>query len=149
MAEQNIVYRSLTSHRVGRGILNSWKGDVERSGGLATNIGIHFFDMLIWLFRFLRRSKSEVHHSSPTRIGGHLELEQASVDWFLSVDRGDLPEEVRAQGKPTFRSIEIDGQELEFSENFTDLHSRVYEEDSWRAAGSELTTHGHRSSLPI
>ena len=106
--------------------LNSWKGNVERSGGLATNIGIHFFDMLLWLFGSMEQS--EVHHTSPTRIGGHLELQQASVDWFLSVDRGDLPEEVREQGKPTFRSIEVDGQELEFSENFADLHMRVYEE---------------------
>ena len=103
--------------------LNSWKGNIERSGGLATNIGIHFFDMLLWLFGSLEQS--EVHHSSPTRIGGHLELQEASVEWFLSVDRGDLPEEVHAQGKPTFRSIEVDGQELEFSENFTDLHTRV------------------------
>ncbi len=106
--------------------LNSWKGNIERSGGLATNIGIHFFDMLLWLFGPLEQS--EVHHASPTRIGGHLELEQASVEWFLSVDRSDLPDTVRSQGKPTFRSITVDGQELEFSENFTDLHTRVYEE---------------------
>ena len=106
--------------------LNSWKGNVERSGGLATNIGIHFFDMLLWLFGPVEFS--EVHEASHLRSAGRLELQHARVQWFLSIDRNDLPEPVRAGNKPTFRSIAVDDQEIEFSENFTDLHTRVYEE---------------------
>ena len=108
----------------GRWYLSSWKGNVERSGGLATNIGIHFFDMLIWLFG--RVEHSEVHLATPTRTGGYLELEHAEVEWFLSIDRGDLPE--TAGQKTTFRSITVDGREVEFSDGFTDLHTRIYEE---------------------
>ena len=104
----------------------SWKGNVERSGGLATNIGIHFFDMLLWLFGPVEIS--EVHEATPLRTGGYLELQTARVRWFLSVDRGDLPDPLRAGSQPTFRSIAVDGREIEFSENFTDLHTRVYEE---------------------
>jgi UDP-N-acetyl-2-amino-2-deoxyglucuronate dehydrogenase len=104
----------------------SWKGNVERSGGLATNIGIHFFDMLLWMFGPVEHS--EVHEAAPSATGGYLELQRARVKWFLSVDRGDLPEEVAAAGKPTFRSIRVDGHEVEFSEGFTDLHTRVYEQ---------------------
>lgn len=104
----------------------SWKGSVERSGGLATNIGIHFFDLLLWLFGPVQGQ--EVCLSTPTRTGGCLELERARVEWFLSVDREDLPEDTRANGKSTYRSITVDGSEVEFSEGFTDLHTRVYEE---------------------
>ena len=82
--------------------------------------------MLLWLFGPVEFS--EVHEATPLRTGGYLELQNARVRWFLSVDRDDLPEPVRAGGKPTFRSIAVDGQEIEFSENFTDLHTRVYEE---------------------
>lgn len=104
----------------------SWKGNVEKSGGLATNIGIHFFDLLIWLFGPV--VFSEVHFASPSCTGGYLELERARVTWFLSVDRADLPTSAIAAGKTTFRSITIDGQEVEFSDGFTDLHTKVYEE---------------------
>ena len=102
----------------------SWKGQPERSGGLATNIGIHFFDLVIWLFGPV--VESEVHVATPRRVAGYFELARARVRWFLSIDREDLPEEARKAGKPTFRSITIDGEEVEFSEGFTDLHTEVY-----------------------
>ncbi len=105
--------------------LTSWKGNLERSGGLATNIGIHFFDLLMWFFGGVRHS--EVHVNEPTKTGGFLELENARVQWFLSIDRNDLPDEVKANGQPTFRSITIDGEEVEFSGGFTDLHTIVYQ----------------------
>lgn len=102
----------------------SWKGQVERSGGVATNIGIHFFDLLIWLFGSVENS--EVHVSEPTRVGGYLELERARVTWFLSIEKKDLPEIARDKSIPTYRSITIDGEEVEFSGGFTDLHTVVY-----------------------
>ena len=104
----------------------SWKGQMEKSGGVATNVGIHFFDLLIWLFGPAQETK--VYHSGPERMGGFIELERARVRWFLSVDHNDLPETVRQARKSTFRSITVDGQEVEFSEGFTDLHTRVYEQ---------------------
>ena len=104
----------------------SWKGDEHKAGGVATNIGIHFFDLLIWLFGTSRRE--EVALSEPTRISGLLELERADVLWFLSIDRNDLPFEATPGQKTTFRSITIDGEEVEFTDGFTDLHTRVYEE---------------------
>jgi UDP-N-acetyl-2-amino-2-deoxyglucuronate dehydrogenase len=104
----------------------SWKGSEERSGGLVTNIGIHFFDLLIWLFGGV--VASEVHLRDPRRVSGHLELERARVRWFLSADAADLPFAAEPGGKTTFRSITVDGAEVEFSEGFTDLHTRVYEE---------------------
>lgn len=104
--------------------LVSWKGQIERSGGLATNIGIHFFDLLVWLFGPV--TTNEVHLAEATKTGGYLELERAKVQWFLSIDRNNLPAGVRQAGKATFRSITIDGQEVEFSEGFTDLHTVVY-----------------------
>jgi len=116
--------------------LISWKGQVERSGGLATNIGIHFFDLLIWLFGKVEHS--EVHLSTPTKTSGYMELQDASVKWFLSIDKNDLPDECKKNNKPTFRSITIDGQEVEFSEGFTDLHTIVYRETlSGRGFGLE------------
>jgi len=110
----------------GRWYFVSWKGNAERSGGLATNIGIHFFDLLIWLFGPVEHS--EVHLTTPKCTSGYLELERARVTWFLSVDRDDLPQQAVAANKTTFRSITVDGKEIEFSEGFTDLHTRVYEE---------------------
>ncbi len=103
----------------------SWKGQPEKSGGLATNIGIHFFDLLVWLFGPVQEVL--VHQSDPKRMAGVLELECARVRWLLSVDRDDLPEDSRLSGKTTFRSITVDGEQVEFSEGFTDLHTRVYE----------------------
>ena len=109
----------------GRWYWYSWKGDEKKSGGIATNIGVHFFDMLHFIFGALQESK--VHLSEPTRAGGYLEYERARVRWFLSGDEADLPESARETGRRTFRSITVDGEEIEFSGGFTDLHTRSYE----------------------
>jgi UDP-N-acetyl-2-amino-2-deoxyglucuronate dehydrogenase len=102
----------------------SWKGSIEKSGGIVTNIGIHFFDMLAWIFGSVK--KNVVHLSQPKRAAGFLELQKARVRWFLSLERSDLPFEPQP-GKPmTYRSITIDGQEAEFSEGFGDLHTESY-----------------------
>ncbi len=102
----------------------SWKGDVSKSGGVAMNIGVHFFDLLLWLFGPCRRA--EVHLSQPTKMSGFLELERADCTWYLSVDRADLPAASVAAGKPAFRSLSMDGEEIEFSEGFTELHTALY-----------------------
>ncbi|MDP7023222.1 MAG: Gfo/Idh/MocA family oxidoreductase, partial [Kiritimatiellia bacterium] len=104
----------------------SWKGDIEKSGGLAMNIGVHFFDMLIWLFGGVQANT--VAGVSPTYIGGELALERADVRWFLSVDRNDLPSTVSDAGNSASRSIQIDGEEIDFTKGFADLHTQVYEE---------------------
>jgi UDP-N-acetyl-2-amino-2-deoxyglucuronate dehydrogenase len=108
----------------GRWYFTSWKGDTHKSGGVATNIGIHFFDMLMWIFG--RVKSYEVHHRDDRKMTGFIELEKAHVRWFLSVDREDLPHDAMSNGKSTFRSIMVDGEEFEFSEGFTDLHTEVY-----------------------
>lgn len=110
----------------GHWYLQSWKGDEQRSGGVATNIGVHFFDMLHFLFGELQQNV--VHHSEPTKQAGYLEYEHARVRWFLSIDIDDVPAELRTNGQRTYRSITIDGEEIEFSGGFTDLHTRSYEE---------------------
>jgi UDP-N-acetyl-2-amino-2-deoxyglucuronate dehydrogenase len=104
----------------------SWKGQQDKSGGIATNIGVHFFDLLLWLFG--SPVDVRVYHSDDRRMSGFIELERARVRWFLSVDSQDLPSQAKVAGKTTFRSITVDGKEVEFSEGFTDLHTRVYEE---------------------
>lgn len=104
----------------------SWKGDIQKSGGVATNIGIHFFDLLSWIFGNTRNII--VHISEPHRAAGYLELENARVRWFLSLDYNDIPDAVKETGKRTFRSISVDGEEIEFSEGFTDLHTLTYKE---------------------
>ena len=104
----------------------SWKGDEHKSGGIATNIGIHFFDLLMWYFGEMERM--EVHYSSEDKMSGFIELEKANVKWFLSIDRNDLPEEVVKNDKTTYRSINVDDKEVEFTEGFTDLHTKVYSE---------------------
>lgn len=104
----------------------SWKGDIQKSGGVATNIGIHFFDMLSWIFG--NTKKNIVHVSEPHRAAGYLELENARVRWFLSVDYDDIPARVKESGKRTYRSITVDGEEVEFSEGFADLHTMTYKE---------------------
>ncbi len=104
----------------------SWKGHADKSGGVATNIGVHFFDLLLWLFGSV--SGIKVYHSDDSHMSGFIELEHARVSWFLSVDKNDLPFSAKAGGKTTFRSITVDGKEIEFSEGFTDLHTSVYEE---------------------
>jgi len=124
----------------------SWKGDPQKSGGIATNIGIHFFDLLIWLFG--KVEKSEVHLSEENKMAGFLELENANVKWFLSIDKNDLRQLILKSGSKTtadrpqtinnqqpitdnllrtYRSIKIDNEEVEFTEGFTDLHTKVYE----------------------
>jgi UDP-N-acetyl-2-amino-2-deoxyglucuronate dehydrogenase len=123
-AKKNIELTYITSR--GPWYLASWKGQLDRSGGLATNIGIHFFDLLIWLFGSVEHS--EVHIATPTKTGGFLELAGARVKWFLSIDKEDLPPDCRKNNKRTYRLILLDGEEIEFSEGFTDLHTIVYKE---------------------
>lgn len=104
----------------------SWKGDIAKSGGIATNIGVHFFDMLTWIFGDVK--ENVVHICEEDRAAGFLRLEKARVRWFLSVNDQYLPVEARMQGKRTFRSITVEGKEIEFSEGFTDLHTHSYRE---------------------
>ncbi len=122
--QRDVVLTYITSR--GNWYHVSWKGQAEKSGGVATNIGVHFFDLLIWLFGAAGDIK--VYHADNKRMSGFIELERARVRWFLSVDPADLSSAVKASGKTTYRSITVDGQEIEFSEGFTDLHTRVYEE---------------------
>ncbi|MBR1244208.1 Gfo/Idh/MocA family oxidoreductase [Bradyrhizobium sp. AUGA SZCCT0274] len=109
----------------GRWYYASWKGEDAKSGGVATNIGVHFFDMLCFVFGAAKLN--EAHLREPERAAGFLECTRADVSWFLSVDRNDLPAEIQGK-KTTYRSITVDGEEVEFSEGFTDLHTRSYEE---------------------
>lgn len=104
----------------------SWKGDAVKSGGIATNIGIHFFDMLTWIFGGVE--KNVTHKLTATDAAGYLVLKKARVRWFLSVDYNHIPEAVKNKGQRTFRSITVDGDEVEFSGGFTDLHTKSYEE---------------------
>jgi len=110
----------------GRWYFISWKGDVHKSGGIATNIGIHFFDMLIWIFGPVQNNV--VHLMEADKAAGFLELKNARVRWFLSVDESKLPNEQIEKGQRTFRSITVNGKELEFSGGFTDLHNASYED---------------------
>lgn len=104
----------------------SWKGNIEKSGGIGTNIGVHFFDLLLWLFGDVQSFDVDV--SLPAKMSGQLELKNADVVWSLSIDRNDLPAEAVNKGLTTYRSIKVDGKEVEFTEGFTDLHTKVYEE---------------------
>ena len=104
----------------------SWKGDVSKSGGIATNIGIHFFDMLTWIFGDVK--ENVVHLHTHDRASGALQLEKARIRWFLSINKETLPQEIKEKGQTTYRSITLEGEEIEFSEGFTDLHTRSYEE---------------------
>jgi UDP-N-acetyl-2-amino-2-deoxyglucuronate dehydrogenase len=123
---------------------HSWKGVKEKSGGIATNIGIHFFDLLMWLFG--KPKENLIHITENSRVGGFLQLERADVNWYLSLERGDLPEHTVKEGKPTFRSIIVDGKEVQFSEGFTDLHTKVYEET---LAGRGFGIEDARSSIEL
>ncbi|MBR3828267.1 MAG: Gfo/Idh/MocA family oxidoreductase [Bacteroidales bacterium] len=104
----------------------SWKGDIHKSGGVATNIGVHFYDMLSWIFG--KVTKNIVHIASHDRVAGYLELQRARVRYFLSINSDTLPPEALQQGKRTFRAIYVDGEEFEFSDGFTELHTKSYEE---------------------
>lgn len=105
---------------------SSWKGDMEKSGGIATNIGVHFFDMLIWIFGDVK-ANTVTEHTSQT-ASGQLELEKANINWMLSIDANTLPDEAKAAGKRTYRTLTIDGEGFEFSDGFTELHTKSYEE---------------------
>lgn len=104
----------------------SWKGDESKSGGIATNIGVHFYDMLSWIFGKVKRNTVHVH--SHDRAAGYLEFEQARVRWFLSINYDLLPRKIKEKGQRTYRSIIIEGEEFEFSGGFTDLHTKVYKD---------------------
>ncbi len=103
---------------------HSWKGVLEKSGGIATNIGIHFFDMLIWIFG--KVIQQEIHFHTEEKTAGYIELENANIKWYLSLDKDDLPEEAIEKNMASYRSIQIDGRNIEFSDGFTDLHTMVY-----------------------
>ena len=103
----------------------SWKGKEEKSGGIATNIGVHFYDMLSWVFGDVKQNTVHIH--THDRASGYLEFEKARVRWFLSINNEVLPDEIKAKGQRTYRSMTIEGEELEFSDGFTGLHTRVYE----------------------
>jgi UDP-N-acetyl-2-amino-2-deoxyglucuronate dehydrogenase len=118
--KHNIVLTYITPR--GKWYNYSWKGDIMKSGGIATNIGIHFFDMLIWIFGSIK--SSTLHYRKNNRAGGLLELENANVKWFLSLDRSDLPDATQK----TYRSILLDDNDFEFSDGFADLHSLSYKE---------------------
>ena len=131
----------------------SWKGDPRKSFGVATNIGVHFFDMLHFIFGTLQRN--EVHYNGGTKAGGYLEYQRARVRWFLSIDAEDLPDTVKGQ-KTTYRNIDINGEPLEFSEGFTDLHTVSYSEIlAGRGYGLEdachciETVHSIRTATPL
>jgi UDP-N-acetyl-2-amino-2-deoxyglucuronate dehydrogenase len=104
----------------------SWKSDIQKSGGIATNIGIHFFDMLMWVFG--KPVSSSVFINTHDRASGYLQLEKARVRWFLSINPDTLPEEVMQKNKSTYRSVQIEGKETEFSDNFDNLHTIAYSE---------------------
>lgn len=108
----------------GKWYYKSWKGDIEKSGGVATNIGIHFFDMLSWIFGDVK--ESVVHAYEADKAAGFLQLENARVRWYLSLDYNDIPNEAREKGMRTYRSITVEGDEIEFSGGFTDLHTQTY-----------------------
>lgn len=110
----------------GNWYLQSWKGNEDKAGGIATNIGVHFYDMLHYLYGELQENL--VHLSAPNKAAGYLEYERARVRWFLSIDINDVPSVERANGKRTFRSITVDDEEIEFSDGFVDLHTKAYEE---------------------
>ncbi|MBL0356331.1 MAG: Gfo/Idh/MocA family oxidoreductase [Chitinophagaceae bacterium] len=118
----NLTY--ITSR--GKWYFNSWKGDSKKSGGVATNIGVHFYDMLHFVFGKLLDNK--LHYRDDFKAGGFLEYEKARVRWFLSVDANDIPAELLQQGKRTYRSLTMNGREIEFSDGFADLHTRIYED---------------------
>ncbi len=104
----------------------SWKGDMNKSGGVATNIGVHFFDMLTWIFGDIE--ENIIHVSKPDTTAGFLRLKKARIRWFLSLDSKTLPAHIKQQNQRTYRSIQIDGKEIEFSSGFTDLHTELYKE---------------------
>lgn len=133
---------------------SSWKGDESKSGGIATNIGIHFFDMLIWIFGKPKRNIVQLRRKD--MAAGFMELERARVRWMLSINYDHLPAQVKAQGKRTYRSLTMEGAEIEFSEGFTDLHTVSYSEvlkgngfTLMDAKPSIMITHEIREATPV
>lgn len=122
----------------------SWKGDSSKSGGIATNIGVHFYDMLGFIFG--KVEKNIVHLHTHDRAAGFLEFEKARVRWFLSINSETVPEELRAKGKKTYRSILLEGEEIEFSDGFTELHTESYKHI---LAGNGFGLDQARSSIQI
>lgn len=122
----------------------SWKGDASKSGGIATNIGVHFFDMLSWIFGGVK--KNTVHVLTDEKAAGFLELERANVRWFLSIDYMDIPQQIRDAGKRTYRLLTMNEEEVEFSEGFTDLHTDMYREI---IAGNGYGIRDARNSIDI
>lgn len=118
----NIQLEYITSR--GNWYFRSWKGNIEKSGGIATNIGVHFFDMLTWIFGAAKENMLTQYQ--PDRASGKLVLERADVNWFLSINAETLPNEVKQQNKRTYRTLTVDGEEIEFSDGFTDLHTESY-----------------------
>ncbi|KOY50676.1 Gfo/Idh/MocA family protein [Polaribacter dokdonensis] len=134
LKERILKHNSKTKHEVdltyitsrGKWYDISWKGDEQKSGGVATNIGVHFFDMLSWIFGDVQEIETHLHEKH--KASGYLEFENARVRWYLSIDANDLPKEIQEKQQRTFRSITVDGNELEFSNGFTDLHTLSYQE---------------------
>jgi len=147
-----IDLRYITSR--GRWYHISWKGDISKSGGIATNIGVHFFDMLMWIFGDVKENKV-IQHDTNT-AAGKLVLEKANVNWFLSIDPNTLPPEATDAGKRTYRSLNIDGDLFEFSEGFTELHTQSYQQilngEGFRISETKKAielVHGIRNSLKV
>ncbi len=122
------VYNIDLTYITGRGnwYYISWKGDIQKSGGVATNIGVHFFDMLGWIFGSTVLNR--VHMLEHNKAAGYMELDNARIRWFLSLDLNDLPQREKEAGKRTYRSVSVDGEEFEFSDGFTELHTITYRE---------------------
>lgn len=140
--KMEVVLTYITSR--GKWYFNSWKGDETKSGGIITNIGVHFFDMLYNVFGNVQHS--ELHYRSHSKSSGLLEYEQARVKWFLSIDADDLPVSVKQQQKSTYRSLEADGEALEFSDGFTELHTEFYKAV---LAGNGVSLQESRPSIEI
>jgi UDP-N-acetyl-2-amino-2-deoxyglucuronate dehydrogenase len=159
--KMSVVVTYITSR--GRWYQVSWKGDEEKSGGIAMNIGVHLFDILIWLFG--KVETCEVHLAKVDKMAGALEMERASVRWFLSVDGNDLPQSSRMAGQRVLRSITVNGAEVNFSDGPTDLHKKLYENilngSGWGIADAQpsielvyliresATKSGHRNNHPL
>lgn len=127
-APKDKVFEFDLTYQTSRGnwYYTSWKGDISKSGGIATNIGVHFFDMLSWVFGSVKRNIVHIH--THDRAAGYLEFDRAKVRWFLSIEYDTIPEKIKLSGKRTFRSMEIDGEQIEFSDGFTELHTNSYKD---------------------
>ncbi|MFW5832338.1 MAG: Gfo/Idh/MocA family oxidoreductase [Prolixibacteraceae bacterium] len=140
-SEPGKIYDVDLSYITSRGhwYYTSWKGDVAKSGGVATNIGVHFFDMLTWIFGGIKENVVHLHEHD--RAAGFLQLEKARVRWFLSINYDTIPDKVKQKGMRTFRSITVDDEDFEFSGGFTELHTRSYEDilagEGFRIADAE------------